>query len=130
MLTEMSDEQIASYREDGFTVMRGFLNADEVAELKQAILDAIATMGKSRIAGPGANLVEGDAYFDRVYTQRLNLWRINAVVKRYLHDRGLGHLLCRLAGVDALRVWHDQALIKEPFGNPTTLHVDNPYWSF
>ena len=27
-------------------------------------------------------------------------------------------------------IWHEQALIKEPFGNPTNLHVDNPYWSF
>ncbi len=86
MLTEMCDEQIASYREDGFTVMRGFLNANEIAELKQAILDAIATMGKSRIAGPGANLVEGDAYFDRVYTQRLNLWRIVPTPWTHLHS--------------------------------------------
>lgn len=130
MLTEISDEQIASYRDDGFTVLRGFLNADEVAELRQSMLDAIATMGKSRIAGPGAKLVEGDAYFDRVYTQRLNLWRINDVVRRYLHDPALGRLLCRLEGVEAMRVWHDQALIKEPFANPTTLHLDDPYWSF
>lgn len=130
MLTEMSDAQIASYRDDGFTVLRGFLNGEEVAELKQAMLDAIATMGKSRIAGPGAELVEGDAYFDRVYTQRLNLWRINDVVKRYLHNPALGRLLCRLEGIDAIRVWHDQALIKEPFANPTTLHLDDPYWSF
>lgn len=130
MLTEMSDAQIASYRDDGFTVLHGFLNGEEVAELKQAMLDAIATMGKSRIAGPGAKLVEGDAYFDRVYTQRLNLWRINDVVKRYLHNPDLGRLLCRLEGIDAIRVWHDQALIKEPFANPTTLHLDDPYWSF
>jgi len=130
MLTEMSDAQIASYRDDGFTVLRGFLNGEEVAELKQAMLDAIATMGKSRIAGPGAELIEGDAYFDRVYTQRLNLWRINDVVKRYLHNPALGRLLCRLEGIDAIRVWHDQALIKEPFANPTTLHLDDPYWSF
>ena len=29
-----------------------------------------------------------------------------------------------------MRVWHDQTLIKEPFGNPTAWHLDNPYWSF
>jgi ectoine hydroxylase-related dioxygenase (phytanoyl-CoA dioxygenase family) len=35
-----------------------------------------------------------------------------------------------LAGVDGIRIWHDQALIKQPWANPTAWHLDNPYWSF
>lgn len=35
-----------------------------------------------------------------------------------------------LAGVDGIRIWHDQALFKPPFGNATAWHLDNPYWSF
>ena len=31
---------------------------------------------------------------------------------------------------DGIRIWHDQALIKEPWANPTGWHLDNPYWSF
>jgi ectoine hydroxylase-related dioxygenase (phytanoyl-CoA dioxygenase family) len=27
-------------------------------------------------------------------------------------------------------MWHDQTLIKEPFGNATAWHLDDPYWSF
>jgi ectoine hydroxylase-related dioxygenase (phytanoyl-CoA dioxygenase family) len=42
----------------------------------------------------------------------------------------LGRMLWQLEGGEGLRVWHDQALIKEPFGNPTGWHLDNPYWSF
>lgn len=130
MLTEISEEQVASYRADGFLVQRAFLNADEIAELRDSVLEAIATMGRNRITGAEAHLVDGDAYFDRVYTQRLNLWRINDAVKRYLHNPALGRMLCKLEGVDAIRVWHDQALIKEPFANPTNLHIDIPYWAF
>jgi ectoine hydroxylase-related dioxygenase (phytanoyl-CoA dioxygenase family) len=29
-----------------------------------------------------------------------------------------------------MRIWHDQALIKQPWANPTGWHLDNPYWSF
>lgn len=130
MRTTLSANQISSYRDAGFLVYRDLLDAGEVAELKAGVLDAIATMGKRRIAGEGADLMEGDAYYDRVYTQRLNLWRISDVVRGYLHDAGLGRMLCDLEGIDALRVWHDQALIKEPFANPTNLHLDVPYWSF
>ena len=35
-----------------------------------------------------------------------------------------------LAGVEGIRIWHDQALIKPPHGNPTAWHLDVPYWSF
>ena len=75
-------------------------------------------------------MVDADDYYDRVFKQRLNLWRINDTVKRYMLNPALGKMLCRLAGVGGMRVWHDQALIKPPFGNPTGWHLDNPYWSF
>jgi phytanoyl-CoA hydroxylase len=130
MRTSVSADQIASYREDGFLMIRQFLDAGEVAELKQGVLDAIATMGRRKIAGIGANLMEGDAYYDRVFTQRINLWRISEVVKSYMLRPELGKLAADLEGVDGLRVWHDQAFIKEPFANPTALHLDNPYWPF
>ena len=42
----------------------------------------------------------------------------------------LGKLLCRLSGARGMRCCHDQALIKQPFANPTAWHLDNPYWSF
>jgi ectoine hydroxylase-related dioxygenase (phytanoyl-CoA dioxygenase family) len=121
--------QIQRYQDQGFVYVPGFLSAAEVQELKGAVLAAIATMGKKKSTGDG-RWEEGDTYYDKVFTQRLNLWRISAVVKQYMLSSQLGQMLCRLAGVSGLRVWHDQALIKEPFGNPTAWHLDNPYWSF
>ena len=36
-------------------------------------------------------------------------------------DDRLGKMAADLAGVDGIRIWHDQALIKPPWGNPTGL---------
>lgn len=130
MLTSLSQEQIEAYRRDGFVVHRGFLNTEEVDELKAAVLSAVESMGKKKVAGGGAEMEEGESYYDKVFTQRLNLWRINKTVKHTMLNPELGRMLCALEGVDGFRVWHDQALIKEPFGNPTAWHLDNPYWSF
>src|SRR5262245_26020743 len=130
MRTQLNSDQIHSYRENGFLHVPGFLSSQEVTELKQAMLDAVASMGKRKVAGGGPEITEGDAYYDRVFTQRLNLWRISPVVKRYMLDAQLGKMLCDLAGIKAIRVWHDQALIKEPFANPTAWHLDVPFWSF
>jgi ectoine hydroxylase-related dioxygenase (phytanoyl-CoA dioxygenase family) len=130
MKTELSPQQIAEYQDRGFIHIPAFLSPLEVIELKAAVLDAVAAMGQRKVAADGVDWSEGDSYYDKVFTQRLNLWRINPVVKNFMLNESLGCLLCRLAGVSAMRVWHDQALIKEPFGNPTAWHLDDPYWSF
>src|ERR1700722_20013286 len=130
MKTELTAAQVTEFQDRGFLHIPGFLSASEVTELKTAVLDAIATMGRKKVAGGGIDITEGDSYYDKVFTQRLNLWKISPTVKRYMFNEGLGGALCRLAGVKGMRMWHDQALIKEPFGNPTAWHLDSPYWSF
>lgn len=42
----------------------------------------------------------------------------------------LGEMVTSLAGVEGMRVWHDQTLQKMPWANPTGWHTDNPKWSF
>lgn len=130
MYTDISAAQIDTYRRDGFLPHRGFLSLEEVAELKAAVLDAVASMGNRKITAGGKEMLAADGYYAKVFTQRLNLWRINDIVKQYMLNPELGKTLCKLEGVDAFRVWHDQALIKEAYANPTAWHLDNPYWSF
>jgi ectoine hydroxylase-related dioxygenase (phytanoyl-CoA dioxygenase family) len=45
-------------------------------------------------------------------------------------DERIGSMAAKLAGVDGIRIWHDQALIKKPWANPTSWHLDTPFWSF
>jgi len=130
MNTTLAPEQIQKYQNDGFLYFPGLLSGEEVAELKAAVIDTVASMGKRKVAGAGADLAEGDDYFKKVFTQRLNLWRLSETIKGYMLNPALGEMLAGLAGVDGLRVWHDQALIKEAYANPTAWHLDNPFWSF
>lgn len=123
MKTHLGKQKIEQYRKDGFVILPGFLSLDEVNELKNAVLAAVAVTEKRQVSGYGA-------YYDAVWTRRVNLWRTNERVKRYMLDKTLGRMLCQLAGVEGLRLWHDQALIKEPFANPTAWHMDSPNWSF
>jgi ectoine hydroxylase-related dioxygenase (phytanoyl-CoA dioxygenase family) len=87
-------------------------------------------MGGRKISDQDREANDKDTYYGRVFTQRLNLWKINPTVKSFMLSPELGKMAARLAGVSQLRVWHDQTLIKEPFANPTAWHLDNPYWSF
>jgi ectoine hydroxylase-related dioxygenase (phytanoyl-CoA dioxygenase family) len=130
MNTRFTPQQIESYRRDGFVVQENFLSAAELAELRTAVDAAVAALGKSRVAGGEVAGEEGDSYYDRVFTQKLNLWKISPIIKRFMLGPEIGRMTCELAGVPAMRLWHDQALIKEPFANPTGWHLDDPYWSF
>jgi len=130
MNTALTDTQIRQYRNAGWLHCPGFLDDDEVSELKGAVLDAVEQMGGSKLTGGKREMKEGANYYDKVFTQRINLWRINDTVKSYMLNPDVGRMASELEGVDGFRVWHDQTLIKEPFGNQTSLHLDNPYWSF
>jgi ectoine hydroxylase-related dioxygenase (phytanoyl-CoA dioxygenase family) len=78
----------------------------------------------------GTTSKEDQEYYNRVFTQRVNLWQTDKAFKELLLQDDLGAFVAKVAGVDGLRVWHDQALIKEAFANPTSFHLDVPYWSF
>ena len=71
-----------------------------------------------------------ESYYDYVIVQRVNLWQDNPYVQRLILDPRLGKMAANLAGVDGVRLWHDQAMIKQPWANPTGWHLDNPYWSY
>jgi phytanoyl-CoA hydroxylase len=45
-------------------------------------------------------------------------------------DENIGKMAATLAGWSGTRIWHDQALIKRPWANPTSWHLDTPFWSF
>src|SRR5690606_29658185 len=50
--------------------------------------------------------------------------------KELILDPAIGRMATELTGNEGFRVWHDQALYKAPWANPTAWHTDNPYWSF
>jgi ectoine hydroxylase-related dioxygenase (phytanoyl-CoA dioxygenase family) len=134
MKSELTDEQIGAYRENGFLAIEGFLDAAELAEWRAYTQEAVdqRLAGTALNAGghPLNNQADPDAYYAQVFTQCLKLLETHAGMRKLMLDRRLGAMAARLAGVDGIRIWHDQALFKPPFGNPTAWHLDNPYWSF
>ena len=118
-----TEELVAAYRRDGFVLVEEFLDAAELARWRSVVDDAVA----ERLAIAGE---QGDEYYRRVFLQLQRLADTHAGMAELILDARLGEIATRLAGVDGVRVWHDQALIKPAYGNPTAWHLDNPFWSF
>ena len=130
MRHRVSDDQISDYQRNGFLVIENFLDEAELADWRQNVDEAV----DQRIHAPKPALTnltdDEDSYYAQVFLQCIKLADTHAGMRRLLLDPRLGELAAALAGVDGIRIWHDQALIKPPFGNPTGWHLDNPYWSF
>ena len=129
MRSNVTAEQIESYRENGFVVIKNFLNANELETWREAVADAVGGRGHQRILGHDEKPNE-EAYYNNVFIQRVNLWMDNEKMRKLMLDKRLGKMAATLAGTEGMRIWHDQALIKQPWANPTGWHLDNPYWSF
>ena len=129
MKHKLTSGQISFYRENGYIVIDGFLSPAELETWRQCVDEAVANRDDRKLAD-GRMRDGGNEYYDRVFVQRINLWTDHEGMRQLMLDDRLGEMAADLAGVAGMRIWHDQALIKPPWGNPTAWHLDNPYWSF
>ncbi len=131
MNTRLAAKQIAFYRDNGFLAIPDFLDAAELETWRRATQEAVdqrlaSQYGLSNQEPAGF----GNDYYKRVFTQCLRLADTHAGLRALIYDPRIAEMIGTLAGVDGIRVWHDQALFKPPHGNPTAWHLDTPYWSF
>ncbi len=134
MKTALTPQQVELYQREGWLIIEDFLTSDELQEMRSAVSETVTEMGETRIADGGSinkRLFKDVKPFNRrVFLQRVNLWKINDTVKKYFLNPELGEMLCKLADIDGIRMWHDQTLQKLAWDNPTSWHVDDPSWSF
>lgn len=132
MRTGLVPEQIEQYRRDGFLVVDDFLDDEELERWRVTFDTAVGRRHGRRFADASVESDPGDdtEFYDNVFDQLVNLWQTDAGMRELILDPRLGEMAATLAGVDGLRVWQDQALIKRPYANPTAFHLDVPYWSF
>lgn len=122
----LTSSDIDAYRKNGYHVVPNLLSPSQLEQWRTIILNAVKDRSDRRYKFPTAHEedhtnVDLD-YYDNVFTQRINLWQTHDSVKELLLESGsvTGKIAAELEGIDCVRIWHDQALIKEPFGNPTS----------
>ena len=136
MKHQITPEQIQKYQADGFLVIENFLSPEELEHWRKSVNTAVEERAGIKIPGKDIKIGEADGinedsdYFAKVFDQLLNLWQTNESVKELMIDQRIGKMASQLSGADGIRIWHDQALIKRPWANPTAWHLDTPFWSF
>ncbi len=115
-------ENLKEFTAKGHTLVRGVLSADELAVYRPAIVAAAGKFNNEK-----RDMQERDTY-GKAFLQIMNLWRVDEDVAKFVLAKRLAKIAANLLGVENVRIYHDQALFKEPGGGPTPWHQDQYYW--
>ena len=107
---------------DGHVLLRSVIPPSEAAVHHRSIAAAVGSLTASVDA-----LEERDTY-GKAFLQVMNLWRKDEAVKSFVFEEIFAQAAAELLGVDKVRLYHDQALFKEPCGGHTPWHQDKYYW--
>jgi hypothetical protein len=112
----------ADFNRDGFAHLSGVLSPETIARYEPVITSEVIRLNTQHLP-----LSERDTY-GKAFLQVSNIWRENETVKELVFSRRLAGIAAELLGVHAVRIYHDQALYKEPGGGITPWHADQYYW--
>lgn len=116
-------EQVERFRHDGFIKLREVLDAETLEVCARHIRRT--TSAHNTLAE--VPMDERDTY-QRAFVQVTNLWEKDEAARQLTFSRRLARIASSLLEVEGVRLWHDQALFKEPGGGFTPWHVDQQYW--
>ncbi len=115
---------VAAFRDDGFACVRSLASATEVAAYRPLLCEAALTWRYDK------RPLEQRGTYGKAFIQSVNLWRRHARIAGFSLARRFAHVAAQLLEVPAVRIYHDQALFKEPGGGHTPWHQDQTYWPF
>ncbi len=114
--------EVDQFATAGHMLLREVASEQEVAPYRDAIADVT-----HRLSQESRPLEERETY-GKAFLQVINLWRQDPSVASFVHAQRFGGIAAQLLGVDRVRLYHDQALFKEPGGGRTPWHQDAMYW--
>ncbi len=118
----LNEAQINAFRKNGHTLTKGILNPGEVVAFREVINEAAYKYNTET-----RKLEERDTY-GKAFLQIMNLWESDKAVKNFTLAKRFAKIAADLLGVENVRIYHDQALYKEPGGGFTPWHQDQYYW--
>lgn len=118
----ISDDDVEAYRTNGHVRLSQVATQAEAAAYRGPVAATV-----ERLTAETRPLAERDSY-GMAFLQVMNLWRHDEDVASFVMASRFADVAARLLGVPRVRLYHDQALFKEPGGGYTPWHQDAMYW--
>jgi len=119
----LNETQVERFQTDGFLLVDDFFTEEELDGFGAAV-DAAVTY---RTRDDQRNLKDKNLY-EQTFVQCMRLWEDRPAVKPFTFHPKLCAAAAALLETECVRLWHDQALYKQPGGRKTDAHLDYPFW--
>lgn len=119
---ELSQQAVAFYRENGYVKLKNVLSPHLIDYYGAIITNLVIRL--NTLTKP----MEERTTYERAFLQIMNLWTQDEAAKEFVFSKRLAKIATDLMGVEGVRLYHDQALYKEPSGGITPWHADQFYW--
>ncbi len=114
--------QVKYFSENGFIKIKNIFDASVIDYMNIVISKEVDRLNNQQIP-----LEERDTY-GKAFLQIMNLWTHTTVVKDIVFSKKIAQIATGLMQTTGVRLYHDQALFKEPKGGHTPWHADQYYW--
>ena len=118
----LSEEQIAYFRDNGFIKLKQVLSKEVIAYMDLVVTEEVNRLNNQQLA------IEDRDTYGKAFLQIMNIWKNSEHVKEVVFSKRLAQIATNLLEVTGVRIYHDQALYKEPSGGHTPWHADQYYW--
>ena len=118
----LSEDHISYFKENGFVKLPDVFSSEMLSVYGREISLKVRELNTMHLP-----MVERDTY-QKAFLQVINLWRHSGIVEEFVFGKRLARIAAVLLEVDGVRMYHDQALYKEPGGGFTPWHADQYYW--
>jgi len=118
----ISQAQIDQYQRDGYIKLKDVFDNDTLSHYGDVFMELVKKYNKDNTP-----LEKRDTY-GMAFLQISNLWESDERAKTFAFSKRLARIASELMNVKGVRMYHDQALFKEPSGGFTPWHVDQFYW--
>jgi hypothetical protein len=106
----LSDKNIRAFQQQGYAFLTGIATPEEISAFRPLINNAVKRLNEER-----RKLEERDTY-GKAFLQTMNLWEQDENVRNFTMAKKFASVAAALLGVEKVRLYHDQALYKEPGG--------------
>lgn len=119
---DLTQEQIDFFQENGYIKLKNVLSPSAIQYMNETITSEVVKLNTQHVP-----MEERDTY-GKAFLQIMNIWTKSPAVKEIVFSKRLAKIATDLMGVAGVRMYHDQALFKEPGGGHTPWHADQYYW--
>lgn len=118
----LDPEQVRFYDQNGYIKLKHVLSAELLEHYRRIIQQRVAELSADALP------LEQRTTYGKAFLQVMNLWTESAGVKEFVFGKRVARIAAELMNVSGVRIYHDQALYKEPGGGITPWHADQYYW--